>query len=80
MNKKLCTALHLIYHLLFGSTMYVGANSYLNELRAIRNEIQVQSDKVTDNLRKLKSGVDKGTESFDKLNKAAKKIEKVCRF
>lgn len=46
MSKKLCTALHLIYHVLFGSTMVVVGNDYLNELQAIRDTISTQSDKI----------------------------------
>jgi hypothetical protein len=79
MNKKLCTILHLVYHALFGSTMYIAGSDYLEEFRAIRTEIRTQSDRITKQVSRLNSGVVKTKQSFDKLEKIGKKLEKACK-
>ncbi len=87
MNKKLCTVLHLVYHALFGSTMYVAGSGYLEEFRAIRGEIRYQSERITTEVAKLQTGVNTADQSFKNLGKvgsdiqkATKKLEKVCKW
>ena len=83
MNKKLCTALTIGYHLLFlgGSTTMI--NGYLDEIDKLRKEIKTQSDraiKIVNDVKQVGVDVDSSVKKLDlTVNQITGELTKVKR-
>jgi len=86
MNKKLCTALTIGYHLLFLGGSSTMINGYLDEITALKNEIKTQGDravKVVDDVKKVGEDVDKSVKDLNstvnKISGELSKVKKACK-
>lgn len=68
-KQRLCTALMITYHALFGSSMYIVGEDYINELKALRTEIRQQSEAITKMLSKAEVSLDKAGQVCKDLSK-----------